>query len=112
MKKTFILLVIACFILVCANAHCELYPRLFVVTEIDQLNDFITLQDFNGFMFLYEGCEDWVIGDLVAAIMWDNDTFRTITDDIIISIRYEGYLEGWMEILQGINIETHEQLPY
>ena len=68
------------------------YPQTFVVTEVNQAADTITLEDFNGYTWTYEGAEDWLPGDIAAAIMDDNGT-DIIFDDSIKQLRYTGYME-------------------
>ena len=81
---------------VCANsALAEEYPTVFQVTNIDEYNDIVYLTDFCGNLWLATGIEDYEIGDIVAAIMDDNSTDGTIYDDIIVTMRYCGYIEGW-----------------
>lgn len=67
------------------------YPETFIVVAVDQHHDFITLQDFNGFTWNWNGCEDWMIGDIASAIMDSNGT-EAIQDDIILELKYSGYI--------------------
>ena len=67
------------------------YPTVFIVTDIH--NDEVSLKDYNGNIFCFEGVEDWAIGDICSAIM-DNNGTQDITDDIIVSTRYSGSLIG------------------
>lgn len=67
------------------------YPETFIVVAVDQDHDFITLQDFNGFTWNWNGCEDWMIGDIASAIMDSNGT-EDITDDRIVMLKYSGYI--------------------
>lgn len=71
----------------------ELYPQAFVVDEIDQANDLVYIKTAAGYIYSFESVEDWMIGDIAAAIMSDNGTPDSITDDQIISIRYCGYID-------------------
>ena len=72
--------------------HSTDYPQTFVVTEVDYEADTITLEDFSGNTWTWEGAEDWMQGDIAAAIMNDNGT-PTIYDDEIKQLKYCGYLE-------------------
>ena len=72
----------------------EIYPQTFMVIESDHDCDVLTLRDFNGFEWFWFGAEDYEVGDLVSAIMEDNNTVK-IFDDEIITIRYSGYIESW-----------------
>lgn len=71
----------------------ELYPMAFVVDEIDRESDLVYIKTAAGFIYSFESVEDWMIGDIAAAIMSDNGTPETITDDQIINIRYCGYID-------------------
>lgn len=75
-------------------AHAEIYPTTFIVTNINVDNNLLTLTDFTGNEWLYESIEDWFIGDITSAIM-DNNNSEHIEDDIIIQLKYEGYIEDW-----------------
>lgn len=61
------------------------YAQIFQVVEIE--NDTIHLINWHGEEWLWDGAEDWEIGDYVAAIMDTNGT-EIIYDDIIVSLRY------------------------
>ncbi len=71
-----------------------LYPMTTKVVELDRENDVVTCEDFNGFLWQFEGCEDWQEGDICSMIMNDNGTPK-IFDDEIVSVKYDGYFEGW-----------------
>ena len=66
------------------------YPQGFIVTEVDQEADTITLTTATGYDYIWTGAEDWQEGDQVAAIMNDNNT-PSILDDSIICIKYVGF---------------------
>ena len=61
------------------------YAQVFQVIEIE--NDVLHLVNWNGEEWLWEGAEDWEIGDFAAAIMNTNGT-EIVYDDIIINLRY------------------------
>ena len=90
MKKFFA--IITLFVLLTMSASAEIYPQTFVVNDIE--NDVLVLVDYNENEWIWEGAEDYAIGDIVAAIIEDNNTI-TIYDDVIITLRYTGYMEGW-----------------
>lgn len=89
--KKFVTIVIL-FVLLAVSASAEIYPQAFIVGNIK--DDTLILIDCNGNEWLWEGAEDYDIGDIVAAIMDDNDTM-IIYDDIIVTLHYAGYMEGW-----------------
>lgn len=66
------------------------YPQGFIVTEVNQEEDTITLTTATGYDYIWTGSEDWQEGDQVAAIMNDNST-PSILDDSIICIKYVGF---------------------
>lgn len=94
------LLCVICFILVgafilgCAlyTPRAKQYPVCAVVCEIDQQNNIVTVEDFNGNLWQFEGCEDWREGDICAMIMNDNST-EEIYDDTIEMVAYNGWIE-------------------
>lgn len=61
------------------------YSQVLEVVEIE--NDLIYLVDWDGNEWIWEGAEDWEIGDFAAATMNTNGT-EIIYDDIIVSLRY------------------------
>jgi len=66
------------------------YATCATVIEVDKENNIVTVEDFNGNLWEFEGCEDWLEGDIAAMIMNNNGT-QYIYDDIIESVRYCGY---------------------
>lgn len=78
---------------VAANPKEEQYPATGIVTEVNYNTDTVTVQDFNGNLWNFYGCEDWAPNDICAMLMSNNGTPETIFDDIIITARYCGYLE-------------------
>ena len=54
----------------------------------------MTVEDFNGNLWQFDGAEDWVEGDICTLIMNSKGT-EEIKDDTIISVHYSGYFEGW-----------------
>lgn len=64
------------------------------VVELDNENDIVMCEDFNGNLWEFYGCEDWQIDDIASLLMDDNGT-PTIYDDEIVSARYNGTFEGW-----------------
>ena len=61
------------------------YSQVLEVVEIE--NDLIYLVDWDGNEWIWEGAEDWEIGDFAAATMNTNGT-EIIYDDIIVNLRY------------------------
>ena len=74
-----------------AHGEPELYAKVGVIIELDEEEDRVYFEDFMGEIWYFEDCEDWAIGDVVAAIM---DTMGTevIYDDEIVSVTYNGWI--------------------
>lgn len=92
--KKFAAMMVLCIVMICSVASAEIYPQAFVVSEVNYKEDTILLVDCNREGWIWEGIEDYEVGDIIAAIMDDSET-ETIYDDIIIMIQYAGYMEGW-----------------
>ena len=93
MKKFIITITIL--ILVCSFcAQAEIYPQTFIVTDVNYNENILIMTDYNGYTWVWEGIEDLYIGDIIAAIVEDCNT-KYIFDDIILDIRYAGYIDGW-----------------
>lgn len=63
------------------------YAQMLKVVEIE--DGLVYFVDWNGNEWIWEGAEDWEIGDYAAATMDTNGT-EVIYDDIIIELRYTG----------------------
>lgn len=89
MKKLITLALIGLTFIACSKANrSNLYPDAGIVTGVDRETDTVTWTD--GYHdWCFEGTEDWMVGDGIAAIMDDNGT-EIVTDDVIVSIRYIG----------------------
>lgn len=78
------------------QGKAETYALTTVVVSLDYDTDTVEVEDFNGNVWAFDGCEDWQLMDVCALSMDDNNT-ATIYDDVILSARYNGWLDGWME---------------
>ena len=68
-----------------------LYPQTYRIVEMDRTHDIVTIADPEDYIrYDFYGCEDYEVGDLVSAIMFDNGT-EDIHDDAIISVQYAGF---------------------
>ena len=65
----------------------HLYPGIGIIYDIDQNTDTVYYTDGVNNWYFY-GVDDWMIGDTVLTIMYDNNTKNTIKDDIIIDSKY------------------------
>ncbi len=63
------------------------YAKSYTVCDVD--HNRVTIKDNHGYLYSFEGAEDYEVNDKVACIMFDNFT-DVITDDIIVNVRYEG----------------------
>lgn len=71
-----------------AKTETNVYPLLTTVTEVDRDKDLVTVEDNNGFIWQFEGVDDWEEGDLCNCLMNSRGT-KKIFDDEIIMTRYE-----------------------
>lgn len=78
------------------KAKGEEYAMMTVVVEVNRQDDEVVCVDFNGNEWAFEGCEDWLVGDVCVMTMDDMDT-DSIYDDEITDIRYDGWMQGWIE---------------
>lgn len=85
-----ILLITAVPLFTFAEEVNELYAKSGKIVELDEENDLVIFIDCNGFLWSFEGIEDWNVGDWCAVIF---NTMGTdiIFDDKIISVRYENW---------------------
>lgn len=93
MKKIAIL--VLALVLVFGTAYAEIYPMALYVVEVNHEEDVVVLGDGNGEEWIWEGAEDWMVGDVAGAIVEDNNT-RCIYDDELVTLRYCGYIRECM----------------
>lgn len=99
MKRWFIAMFVLCVVAALIGlAKAETYPATMVVVSVDYDADEVALLDYNGDVWVIFGCEDWSVYDIAAAIMDDHNT-ATIYDDEVVSVRYDGWLDGWLDRL-------------
>lgn len=65
-----------------------IYAATMKVTAID--NDVVEMETATGFVYEWEGADDYEVGDLVSLIM-DSKGTEEIVDDEILSMRYAGW---------------------
>lgn len=95
MKKTIVIITATMLLLsLVSAASAELYPTTAMVCRVDRESDLVYCKECNGNIWAFFGVEDWEEGDLVSMIMDDNDT-ELIYDDMILQVRYGGYVEGF-----------------
>lgn len=97
MKKILALILALVMVLTLSAAAAATYEGLYakstVVVEVNEDDDIVVVEDFNGFLWKFEGCEDWVVGDICAMVMDNNGTPETIFDDIILNTTYCGWVK-------------------
>lgn len=71
--------------------HTKEYPQTMVVTSVNETLDFVVIETSTGFSYIFNGVEDYEVGDVVAVTMNDNLTENDITDDKIVEVRFSGY---------------------
>lgn len=67
------------------------YPLTAFVTDIDRAADTVTVGTCTGITYTFKHVEDWEVGDIASLIMFDRLT-PYVSDDLILDIRYGGYL--------------------
>lgn len=68
-----------------------IYAMTAMVYNLDYEADIVTVEDANGNLWDFAGCEDYAEGDLVSCVMWDAGTPETVYDDYILNARYSGF---------------------
>jgi hypothetical protein len=97
MKKLIAIALILILTAIAMTASAEIYPLTAKVVEVNYDDDIVTVETFTGFLFSFEGCEDWMEEDCASLIMDDNGT-ESILDDKIIMAQYGAWtLINWAE---------------
>ena len=78
--------------LLLTNPNANLYPETAIVREIDPIEDTVLVECSNGNVFAFQGVEDWEEDDVCSMLMSDNGT-ENVEDDIILDVKYAGYVE-------------------
>lgn len=73
------------------KANGRLYPETAIVREVDCKADEVTVECFNGNLFVFKGTDDWDTNDICSMLMYDNGT-PIVYDDEILSVKYSGYV--------------------
>ncbi len=75
------------------NGQGAIYSRAYAVVEVE--SQVVTCVDFNGDEWAFEDSgEDWLVGDVVSAVMWDVGTPDFIYDDEFVTVSYAGWISG------------------
>ena len=100
--KTFTAIILALVLTLTAFTACayedrftldadRLYPNTAIVVDLDAYEDLVFCVDGAGHEWIFEGVEDWMVGDLVSLLMFDNFT-EIVTDDVIMVAWYGGFV--------------------
>lgn len=69
-----------------------IYPQTFIITDINEKTDIVTISTCTGIEYQFTGINDYINGDFVSCVMYNNFS-ENINDDIILSHKYSGYME-------------------
>ena len=69
-----------------------IYPQTGIITNVNYENNVVTFQTFSGIEYQFSECDDYMVNDIISCIMFTNYT-ENITDDIIITYKYSGYVK-------------------
>ena len=86
-----LLMVTMCVMFAHAEESHKVYALAGVVYWIDEETNIVSITTFDGNQWDFEGVEDWFIGDIVAMVMDDMGT-SVIEDDVIVNVRYCGWV--------------------
>lgn len=77
----------------------NLYSRVGIVVVCDAVNDTVVVEDAEGWLYAFDGVEDWRIGDTCAMVM-DSQGTSNIEDDAIVATTYQSWEldQGRMEV--------------
>ena len=78
-----------------ATATAEIYPETAKVVLVDHDTDTVYVEIFTGYVFSFEGCEDWQEGDCASLIMEDNGTEKIFDDQIVMAYYGAWELGNW-----------------
>lgn len=71
--------------------NLNIYPAVLEITDLDYENNIIYFENSTGFQYqIYDAPEDLCVGDIVGAIMFENEE-PGIADDLVITYRYSGF---------------------
>ena len=76
----------------------NLYAKVAIITEIKDNTVIATC--VNGKQFKFSPTDDWMVGDFINMLIYDNDTENNINDDMVISTTYDGHITMFEEILK------------
>ena len=92
-KKTIIAVIALVAMLISAGI---IYPEVFAVTDVNRIDDVVTIENLNGYTYTFYECEDWDVGDMCICIMYSNCT-DSITDDEIMCNYFAGTFTQYIQ---------------
>lgn len=69
--------------------ECRIYPNTAFITEVDTENDIVYCLDLQGEEWSFYNADGWKVDDCVSLLMYNNMTCEDITDDIILTQKFE-----------------------
>ncbi len=75
------------------SQHTNLYALTTVVTEVDMEADTVTCEDYNDNLWVFDGAEDWEVGDC-ASLLMDSKGTKKIRDDVVEGAKYSAWALG------------------
>lgn len=66
----------------------EIYPDVGEVIDLLEDYDLVVFETRDGNQWVFEGIEDWFVGDKIAVVFNDSGTRADRSDDWIVSARY------------------------
>ena len=73
----------------------NIYALTTQVVQVDYENNVVVCQDFNGNLWEFSDCEDWMYGDIASLVMNDMGTPEIYDDEIVAPPRYSGWFDGF-----------------
>lgn len=70
----------------------EIYAKTTVVIEVNYEEDKVVCADFMKRTWSFEGCEDWMVGDIASLLLHNNGTKDSCFDDVVLDAKYDGWI--------------------
>lgn len=83
-------LILSAFLIGKKQNNSNYYSLTTAVISVDYNTDTVEVEDCNGNIWAFTGCEDWQVEDTCSLIMSDKGT-QNIHDDEIISAKYSAF---------------------
>lgn len=93
------IIVAGCIVRGCRKDQATNYSATMIVSEVSTTFDMVEITTSTNIHYVFEGVEDWAVGDFVVVTMNDNGTPANVTDDIIVSCTFAGTMESFDFVL-------------